>query len=327
MRQDFRIDGPTKVVAVVDRRAGVIAGTLAMAFVGSSAAVSPLLTAYPVLTGQTWRYAVAAALLLAFVALRRLAFVALPWRGWVRLAVLAGTGLAGFNVCLLEAARYTDPPVLGAVVGAAPLVLAITGPMLERRRPSLIVAASAAVVLAGVVIVLGGGGFSLPGLLWSLGALAGECLFSLLAVSLMPVLGPVRLSAYACALATPMLAVAALVIDREQIATLPTRSEALALGYLATIVTALAFALWYASVGSLGVDRAGLLTGIVPVAATLIAVAIGTAALSTQALLGSVLVGLGVSIGLIRSSEPAASLPGAGRVGRGRPRETTVSGG
>ncbi|MGC5033289.1 DMT family transporter [Micromonospora sp. DT229] len=312
-------------MAMTGYRAGLISGTLAMAFVGSSAAVSPLLTSYPVLTGQAWRYAAAALLLLGYLWLRRLPWVRVGRSDWARLALLAATGLAAFNVCLLQAARYTDPPVLGAIVGAAPLVLAITGPLLAGRRPSLLVATSAVIVLVGVGTVLGGGQFSLPGVLWSLGALAGECLFSLLAVPLLPRLGPVRLSAYTCALAGVMLAGTALLIERGRVATAPTGTEALSLAFLAVVVTALAFALWYAAVGSLGVDRAGLLTGIVPVAATLIAVWIGTATLSVQVLIGAMVVGAGVSLGML----PSRRRRGGGLAGREeqRPASRTVSAG
>ncbi|GIJ38946.1 DMT family transporter [Micromonospora andamanensis] len=300
-------------MAVTGYRAGLISGALAMAFVGSSAAVSPLLTDYPVLTGQAWRYAAAALLLLGYLWLRRLPWVRVGRSDWARLVLLAATGLAAFNVCLLQAARYTDPPVLGAIVGAAPLVLAIIGPLLAGRRPSLLVATSAVIVVVGVGTVLGGGHFSLPGVLWSLGALAGECLFSLLAVPLLPRLGPVRVSAYTCALAGVMLAVAALLVERSDVATVPTGVEVLSLAFLAVFVTAVAFALWYAAVGSLGVDRAGLLAGLVPVAATLIAVGIDTTTLSLQVLLGAVLVGAGVSLGML----PPRRRPGGGEAGHG----------
>ncbi|MTK03342.1 DMT family transporter [Micromonospora sp. CP22] len=282
-------------------RVGLLSGALAMAFVGSSAAVSPLLTAYPVLTGQAWRYAAAALLLLGYLWLRRVPWVQVGRSDWLRLVVLAATGLAAFNVCLLQAARHTDPPVLGAIVGAAPLVLAITGPLLAGRRPSLLVATSAVIVVVGVGTVLGGGHFSLPGVLWSLGALAGECLFSLLAVPLLPRLGPVRVSAYTCALASVMLALTALLVERGDVVTVPTGVELLSLAFLAVFVTAVAFALWYAAVGSLGVDRAGLLAGLVPVAAALIAAGIGTTDLSLQVLFGAVLVGAGVSLGMVPS--------------------------
>ena len=48
--------------------------------------------------------------------------------------------------------------------------------------------------------------------------------------------------------------------------------DILAIGYLALGVTAVAFILWYSCVRSLGAGRAGLLTGIAPVAAAVIGI-------------------------------------------------------
>jgi threonine/homoserine efflux transporter RhtA len=48
--------------------------------------------------------------------------------------------------------------------------------------------------------------------------------------------------------------------------------QMLAIGYLAVGVTAVAFILWYSCVDGLGAGRAGLLTGVAPVAAAVIGV-------------------------------------------------------
>ena len=47
----------------------------------------------------------------------------------------------------------------------------------------------------------------------------------------------------------------------------PTATEAAAIVYLAVITTALAFVLWFGAVQQLGADRAGLLVGLMPIAA------------------------------------------------------------
>ena len=47
----------------------------------------------------------------------------------------------------------------------------------------------------------------------------------------------------------------------------PTAGEALGLAWLAVGVTAIAFVLWYSAVQALGVERTGLLTGVLPVSA------------------------------------------------------------
>jgi drug/metabolite transporter (DMT)-like permease len=238
--------------------------TLAMTILGASFPVSRLLLGYPVLTGQALRYALAAAVLATLVR---------PGprpggRALLRLVALAATGLAGFNVCVLGALRTADPALLGTVVGAAPIALALAG-----GRPNPRVVGAAVVVVAGVALVEGGGHATPAGLAWAFGALAGEVLFSLLAAPLLPVLGPVPVSAWACALAVPLLLLAATVSGEWRRWRVPTPDETVGLLYLALPLTVGAFLLWYTGLRRLGVARAGLFAGLLPVA-TLAATAV-----------------------------------------------------
>ena len=68
-------------------------------------------------------------------------------------------------------------------------------------------------------------------------------------------------------LATVMFAVLGMAREGPAAVTRLTRPDWLAVGYLAVAVTAAAFVLWYSSVRRLGASRAGLLTGVAPVAA------------------------------------------------------------
>jgi hypothetical protein len=124
---------------------------------------------------------------------------------------------------------------------------------------------AAAFVVLGAALVEGGGHASPVGLLATTGTLVGEVLFSLLAAPLLPRLGPARVSAWTCALAVPMLVSAAAVTGERP--RLPTVAEALAFGYLALVLTVGAFLLWYAGLQRLGVARAGVFLGVLPVAA------------------------------------------------------------
>lgn len=274
---------------------------MAAAIVGSSTAVSARLVRYPVLTGQALRYAVAAMILCALLRWRGggAPAVKLTGRQVVRVLALAATGLVGFNVCLIGALRQASPAAVGSVVGSAPVVLALAGPLLARGRPAGRPLLAAVVVVAGAAIVQGLGEGSLVGLILALGALAGEVGFSLLAVPLLPLLGTLRLSAYLTAAATPMLALAALLTQGRAALLAPSFGEDVALLYLAVVVTAGAFLLWYFSLARLGPARAGLLLGLMPVSAAVGAAAIGTGTLTAAALLGSALVGLGVTLGLL----------------------------
>jgi len=127
---------------------------------------------------------------------------------------------------------------------------------------------------------------SLAGLVLSLGALGCEAAFSLLAVPLIASLGPRGLPAYACLLAVPLLLGIGLALYGRDLMPLPSLGEAAALAYMAVVVTALAFVFWYSSVDRLGVERAGLFAGIVPISALLSATAIGESSLTLVPPLG-----------------------------------------
>lgn len=245
-----------------------------MVVLGSSFAITRNLLGYPVLTGQAMRYGLAAAVLAGAVAwLRRGTGQGVrPTAGELaRLCLLAATGLAAFNVCILETLRRSDPAVVGTAVGAAPVVIALLGPLTRGARPAARVTLAAVVVTAGAALVHRAGGLAGAGLGWAAGALACEAAFSMLAAPLLPRLGPTRVSAYACGFAAPMLVAAAAVAGERWQA--PSPAETATLAFLALVLTAGVFPLWYSGVRRLTVERAGLFTGLLPVV-TLVATAL-----------------------------------------------------
>jgi len=76
-----------------------------------------------------------------------------------------------------------------------------------------------------------------------------------------------------------------------------TRADWLAVGYLAVAVTAVAFVLWYSSIRRLGASRAGLLTGIAPVAAAVSGVLLGGPAPRPLVWAGIAVVASGLALG------------------------------
>ncbi|HSO55970.1 MAG TPA: EamA family transporter [Actinomycetes bacterium] len=207
-------------------RTGAALAVTATAMVGSVVAASSLLVDYPALAGQAGRYTLGAAVLAAVVR-------AHGWRRLPRLSArelglvtaLAASGLVGFNLCALAAVDRADPAVVGLVIGCTPVVLALVGPPLAGRLPTRRGLAAAAVVVTGAALAQGGGRTSATGQLLAVGALAGEAAFSLLAVPLLPKLGPVGLSAYVCAAAAILLAVAAVVLDGSAALVPPTAAQ------------------------------------------------------------------------------------------------------
>jgi drug/metabolite transporter (DMT)-like permease len=290
--------------------AGSVAALTAMVLVGSSVAAASALAAYPIAGGQALRYGLAAALLLVLVR----GHLSRPTGAQaLRLLALAATGLAGFNALLIAAVREADAASVGVVVGCVPVALAVAGPLMERRPLSRRVVGAALVVAVGAAVVQwSGGGMTPLGLALSLGALACEAAFTLLAVPLLGSLGPAGVSTYSCLFAAPMLAAVGFALDGGGALPVPTVDEAAALSYLAALVTAAGFVLWYAGVERLGADRAGLFAGLLPVSALLSAVAIGASELTPLALAGALAVGAGVTAGL------------TGRGAHSHPREATT---
>jgi drug/metabolite transporter (DMT)-like permease len=286
-------------------RTGVLLAAAAILLVGGSVASSRLLVAYPVLGGQGLRYAVAAALLAGWAGFRRQKLVRPVGSEWLWLVALAAVGLAGTSVLLIEATRITDPAAVGVVIGAAPVVIAIVYPIAAGRGPAKRVLAAAVVVAAGAASAqLGpatGQGLTVAGLLLSVGALAGVAGTSLLAVPLLPRLGGMTVSVYACALASGQLLMAATLIrltGGPPVLRPPTWTELDALIYQAGAVTAMVFLAWFAAVQRLGVERTGLFNGLIPVT-SLIAVAVsGTGTVTAVRLVGAFAVFAGLLLGL-----------------------------
>jgi drug/metabolite transporter (DMT)-like permease len=284
---------------------GSVGAATAMFVVGTLAAISPVINRYPIYGGQAVRYAVAALVLAAVARARGLAFVRPTGRELLLLVALAATGLVLFNAFVIGASRHASATLIGTVIGTVPVILALVGPLLARSRPSGRVLVAALVVVAGATIVTGPGGGSLVGVLYAVGALACEACFSLLALPLLPKLGPIRVSAYTQVIAVPMLLVAGAVVDGSGMLRPPTVSEAAALAYLSLVVSAGAFLVWYDALERLGADRAGLFAGVLPLGAIVTSVVLGLGAPTATELAGAAVVVAGLALGLAPRRTPA----------------------
>ena len=291
-------------------RIGTGLATGSMLVVGGSVAASSLLGGYPVLGGQGVRYLAAGLLLAVWARLRRTPLPRPAGRDWAWLAALAVIGLAGCSVLLIEATRVTSPASVGVVIGAAPLVIVIAAAATAGHRPTRRVLLAAAVVTAGSAAAQLGGtagpgpAWSGTGLLLSAGALGGAVGTSLLAAPVLPRLGALAVTIYACGLAGVLLLAAAAVASADggpPILRVPTAAQLAALSYLAVAVTAIVVLAWYAAMKRLGVDRTGLFNGLIPITA-LAAVAItGTGTITPLQLLAALTVLAGVILGLGRT--------------------------
>jgi drug/metabolite transporter (DMT)-like permease len=297
-----------------ETRGGALAmGAVGMACVGGSVAVSGVLADAPLFTAQMIRYAAASLLLLALARVTGTP-VRMP-RGaeWLWLAGVAATGLVLFNVAMVRGSEHAEPAALGVAVACVPVVLALVGPLLEGGRPAPGAILAAVVVTAGAVLVQSGGHTDLAGLGWAGAVLACEVGFTLLAVPVLRRHGPWGVSVHTCWIATAQLAVLAAVAEGPAAATTLRVPHLLAIAYLAVVLTAIAFVLWYSAVGRLGTALAGLLTGVAPVAAAAAGVALGGAVPGPAVWAGTALVVVGLLAGVRARPAPTkeAVLTGA----------------
>lgn len=279
-------------------RAG-LSGALGMTFVGGSVAVSGTLAHAPLHTAQALRYGIACVLLLAWVRITGRPLRRPRGSEWFWLLGVTVTGLVLFNVALVYGSRHAEPAVLAVAVACVPLALATVGPLLEGRRPGSRVIAAAVVVSIGAVIVEGLGRADAVGLLWAVVVFGCEAGFTLLAVPVLGSHGPAGVSVHTTSMAAVMFGVLALTTEGPGAARVFDAGEILAIGYLAVCVTAVAFILWYTCVRTLGAGRAGLLTGVAPIAAAAIGVPVtGTLpAVAVWAGIGLIVCGLAIGLG------------------------------
>jgi drug/metabolite transporter (DMT)-like permease len=245
----------------------LLAGAAGMVVVGSSVGVSRMLGEAPLFTTQAVRYAAAAVALLVLARVLRVPIRRPRGREWWWLSGIAATGLVLFNVAVVRGVAHAEPAVIAVAVACAPVLIGVLGPLLEGGRPTARLLGAAAVVTAGSALVAGTGRADLAGIGWAVLALLCEAGFTLLAVPVLGRHGPWGVSVHAVWMAALILAVLGLATEGPGAALRITATEWAAIGYLAALVTVLAFLLWYSAVAALGSGRAALLTGIAPISA------------------------------------------------------------
>lgn len=289
-----------------------VPGVLGMVLVGSSVAVSRTLTAAPLLTAQAVRYTAAGLILLA---LARCLGVRLTWprgREWLWLSGIAATGLVLFNVAIVRGVAHAQPAMIAVAVACVPVLLGVLGPLLQGQRPRRRILAAAVIVTGGAVLVEGGGRADAEGIAWAVLALACEAAFTLLAVPVLPRHGAWGVSVHSVWLGAVMFAVLGVTTEGPAAAARLTSADLATIGYLALLVTVVAFLLWYSTVAAIGPGRVGLLTGIAPVSAALTGIATGSRPPTPLMWAGIAVVvaGLGVGLWIKSESAPAAAAGG-----------------
>ncbi len=270
-----------------------------MICVGGSVAVSGALAHAPVFTAEALRYAAACLILLVLARLTGRRLVMPRGAEWLWLTGIAATGLVLFNVALVAGSRHAEPAVLGVAVACVPALLAVIGPLLEGSRPRAVLVAAALVVTCGAALVQGLGRTDGLGVAWAAVVFGCEAAFTLLAIPVLGRLGPWVVSVHTTWIAAVIFAAIGLVREGPDAAARLDTQDWLAVSYLAVAVTAVAFVMWYSSVGRLGASRAGLLTGVAPVAAAAAGVLLGGPAPRPLVWAGLAVVAAGLALGLL----------------------------
>jgi drug/metabolite transporter (DMT)-like permease len=290
--------GPEHTRPPTRQWSGPLYAGIGMALVGSQVAVSGVLADAPLFAVQALRYTLAAVVLFLVLRFTGRSVPVPRGREWAWLAGVALSGLVLFNVGVVRGVAHAEPAVIGVAVAAVPILLALVGPLLGQTRPTPMVVAAAVVVTLGAVLVTGGGRADAAGLGYALLTLVCEAGFTLLAIPVLRRLGPHGVSLHAVWIAA--VALWALSLTTEGPGAVGTlRAEHVpAMLHLALGVTVVAFLLWYTAVGRIGPGRAGLFTGIVPVASAVGGVLLGGPVPGPFVWLGVAVVVVGVVLGM-----------------------------
>jgi len=284
----------------------IATGVFAQALVGGSVAVSRGLTSAPLFTAQAIRYIAASVMLVVLAKAARVPLVRPRGREWLYLIGIAALGLVLFNIAVVRGVAHAEPAVIAVAVACVPVVLGVVGPLLERRPPRGRVLVAAVVVTAGSALVEGTGRADAVGIGWAAVALVCEAAFTLLAVPVLPRHGAWGVSLHSVWIGAAMLAVLGVTIEGAGAAGRLTAVDWAAMAYLAVMVTAVAFILWYSTVAALGAGAVGLLTGMAPVAAALVGIATGGKVPGPAVWCGVAVVVAGLAVGLARGKRGAA---------------------
>lgn len=290
----------------------LLSGVAGMIIVGSSVGVSRTLGDAPLFTTQALRYAAAAVILLVLARSLGVRLRRPRAREWWWLIGVAGSGLVLFNVAVVRGVAHAEPAVIAVAVACAPVFIGVLGPLLEGRRPTTRLLAAAALVTAGGALVAGTGSGDPVGIGWAVVALLCEAGFTLLAVPVLGRHGPWGISLHAVWIAALLLAVLGVAVEGPTATTTLTPANWGAIGYLAVLVTVVAFLLWYSAVAALGSGRAGLLTGVAPISAAIGGAVLGAGIPELPVWFGMFVVIGGVAVGLVPGQRAPRTMAGSG---------------
>jgi len=272
----------------------------AMILVGSSVAVGRLVAIHlPVCFASMLRFALATAVLLPTVMLAEGRWPRVSRRGLAILGIQALCGSFLFTIFLLAGLRLTGAAEAGVVAATTPAAVALLGRLLFRERLTGRARAGLVATCGGLAVLeigapAGGGSHPLLGQALVFGAVLFEAAFLLLRRLLHEPLSPLAAAMWVSLLGLALFLPPGLWEARDVPPSALTPAMLLALAYYGLAVTALAYILWFYGVMRVEAALAGVVTGVMPVAALGCAVWLCGETVGWRAMLGcaGVLAGL-----------------------------------
>lgn len=288
----------------MNSRAGAYAQlTAAMILVGSSVVAAKLIVAtIPPFIAGAGRFAIATALLVPLLLLREGRPPALPRRDWAILVLQAFTGIFLFYLLLLLGLRLTTATEAGVITGTTPAVTALLSVLLLRERAGPLRWVGIGLAALGAIAASIPVGASAPtdaaasllGNLLVFGAVCGESSFTLGSKAISSRATPLFNATAVSAIGLFLFLPPALIEARGFAFDAVPLSGWLTVVYTGTVVTVLAFNLWFSGVVRVPASVAAGFTGVLPTSAILLSALVLREPLTIQHLIGVAAVILGL---------------------------------
>jgi drug/metabolite transporter (DMT)-like permease len=251
-----------------------------MAMFGSATPVSKIVTgAFPVFVASAARMLLAVVFLGSVLLITgRLGglFSGISRSDWIRLGVIALTGMFGFTVLMLYGMKEIPGAIGGIVMATTPAVTAAGAVIFLGDRIDRWTAIAIGSAVSGIVFInvagtgSDGGGSTLLGVALVFGAVCGEASYTLIGKRLTADLSPLAISAIAAAAALVLFAVpAAVQVGEVEWGSVPF-TDWLALVWFGIGTMGIGSLLWYSGVSRVSGATASAFMGVMPLSALLL---------------------------------------------------------
>lgn len=248
----------------------------------------------------TWRFAVAAAVMATFLALRQRSALVAGVRDIPRYALLSLTGYGAASICFFFALRHLSASVGTLLLYAYPAIVAVIESVIDHQRLPASRVVAVALTFAGCALAAGlldsAVVVNVPGVLLALGAASAYALFTLLSSRLIADRSRLVLMTYTFGISAIGIGVVTLLAGESLVPTGWTPQLWLILGLMVLLPTYAAVVLFLSGIRALGPSRASLISTMEPVFTVALAgVVLGERMTATQ-WAGALLVIAGIAL-------------------------------